>query len=57
MAYIYDTKNNYDKAIPLYKEALTYDTTVVDIYTRLSELIPGEEGNYYRTQAVKLQAQ
>jgi tetratricopeptide (TPR) repeat protein len=57
MAYIYDTKNNYDKAIPLYKEALAYDSTVVDIYTRLSELIPGEEGNYYRTQAVKLQAQ
>jgi tetratricopeptide (TPR) repeat protein len=57
MAYIYDTKNNYDKAIPLYKEALTYDSTVVDIYTRLSELVPGEEGNYYRTQAVKLKTQ
>jgi cytochrome c-type biogenesis protein CcmH/NrfG len=55
MAYIYDTKADYQKAIPLYKEALTYDSTVVDIYSRLSELIPGEEGNYYRTQAVKLQ--
>lgn len=57
MAYIYDTKADYQKAIPLYEEALTYDSTVVDIYTRLGELIPGEEGNYYRTQGAKLQAQ
>ena len=41
-------------AIDLYKEALSYDSTVVDIYTRLGELLPNEDGNYYRTQAVKL---
>lgn len=56
MAYIYDTKGDYDKAIDLYKEALSYDSTVVDIYKRLGELIPNEDGNFYRIQAVKLQA-
>ena len=55
MAYIYDTKGNFDQAIPLYKEALSYDSTVVDIYKRLGELLPNEEGNYYRTEAVKLE--
>ena len=55
MAYIYDTKGDYSKAIDLYKEALSYDSTVVDIYKRLGELLPNEDGNYYRTQAVKLQ--
>ena len=54
MAYIYDTKGDYAMAIDLYKEALSYDSTVVDIYTRLGELLPNEDGNYYRTQAVKL---
>ena len=55
MAYIYDTKGNYSNAIDLYKEALRYDSTVVDIYKRLGELLPNEDGNYYRIQAVKLQ--
>jgi Tfp pilus assembly protein PilF len=55
MAYIYDTKGNYASAIDLYKEALRYDSTVVDIYKRLGELLPNEDGNYYRIQAVKLQ--
>jgi tetratricopeptide (TPR) repeat protein len=54
MAYIYDTKGDYSNAIDLYKEALSYDSTVVDIYIRLGELLPNEEGNYYRTQAIKL---
>ena len=54
MAYIYDSKGDYARAIDLYKEALTYDSTVVEIYTRLGELLPNEEGNYYRIQAVKL---
>jgi len=57
MAYIYDTKGDPERAINLYKEALTYDSTVVDIYKRLGELIPTEEGNYYRTQAITLQSQ
>jgi Tfp pilus assembly protein PilF len=55
MAYIHDTKGNYTDAIDLYKEALRYDSTVVDIYKRLGELLPNEDGNYYRIQAVKLQ--
>jgi len=54
MAYIYDTQGEYAMAIDFYKEALSYDSTVVDIYTRLGELLPNEDGNYYRTQAVKL---
>lgn len=54
MAYIHDTKGNYAEAIPLYKEALSYDSSVVEIYQRLGELLQNEEGNYYRTQAVKM---
>lgn len=55
MAYIYDTKGDQVKAINLYKEALTYDSTIVDIYRRLGELLPNDDGSYYRTQAVRLQ--
>ncbi|HEX6224388.1 MAG TPA: tetratricopeptide repeat protein [Chryseolinea sp.] len=54
MAYIFDTQGDYSRAIDLYKEALEYDSSVVDIYVRLGELLPGDEGNYYRTQAAKL---
>jgi Tfp pilus assembly protein PilF len=54
MAYIFDTKGDYSRAIDLYKEALSYDSTVVDIYVRLGELLPNEDGNYFRTQAVRL---
>ena|SRR5688572_22120129 len=57
MAYIYDTKADYTRAVDLYKEALAYDSSVVDIYKRLGELLQGEEGNFYRTQAVKLRQQ
>jgi tetratricopeptide (TPR) repeat protein len=55
MAYIYDTKGNTGKAIELYKEALKYDNSITDIYRRLGELIPGEEGNGYRTRALEMQ--
>ncbi|MBA4056078.1 MAG: hypothetical protein C0490_15290, partial [Marivirga sp.] len=54
MAYIYDNKGDLGKAIPLYQEALSYDSSVVDIYQRLGELIPGEEGNFYRSKAIEL---
>jgi tetratricopeptide (TPR) repeat protein len=54
LAYLFDRKGDYSRAVDLYKETLTYDTTVVDIYTRLGELLPNEDGNYYRTQAVRL---
>jgi tetratricopeptide (TPR) repeat protein len=57
MGYIYDTKGDYSKAIDLYKEALSYDSTVVNINQRLGELLPNDEGNFYRTQVVKLQQQ
>lgn len=51
MAYINDTKGQTQKAIALYKEALVYDTTRVEIYSRLGELVQGEEGNAYRAKA------
>jgi tetratricopeptide (TPR) repeat protein len=55
MAYIYDTKGDYEKAINLYKEALSYDSSVVDIYKRLGELIPNADGNIYRSRGALLQ--
>ena len=57
MAYIYDTKGNMQRAIPLYKEAISYDTTRTEIYTRLGELVTGEEGNMYRQKAARYQRQ
>lgn len=54
MAYIYDTKNQMDQAIPLYKEAIQYDSTMVDIYVRLGELLPNQEGEVYRYKAAEL---
>jgi len=54
MAYIYDTKGEYDKAIRLYQEALSYDSAVVEIYQRLGELIPDENGNFYREKAAQM---
>lgn len=53
MAYVYDTKGNTQKAIPFYKEAISYDTTRTEIYTRLGELVGGEEGNQYRQKAAQ----
>jgi tetratricopeptide (TPR) repeat protein len=53
MAYIYDTKGNTQKAILLYKETLSYDTTRTEIYTRLGELVGGDEGNLYRQKAAQ----
>jgi tetratricopeptide (TPR) repeat protein len=54
MGYLYDTKGNLEKAVPLYKEALSYDSQRVQVYERLGELFPGEEGKVYRTTANKL---
>ena len=55
MAYLYDTKGNTARAIDLYKEALNYDSSVVEIHKRLGELLPGPDGEYYRTQAISLE--
>lgn len=54
MAYIYDKKGESEKAISLYQEALSYDSSIVDIYQRLGEMIPGENGNFYRSKAAEL---
>lgn len=51
LGYLYDTREEYDQAVALYQEALTYDSTATEIYQRLGELIRGEEGNYYRARA------
>jgi len=48
MGFLYQTKGDNNRAIALYKEALTYDSTVLDIYQRLGEIVPGEEGQRYR---------
>ncbi len=52
MAYIYDTKGQQEKAINLYKEALSMDSTRVDIYDRLAELEPAQ-ANSYKAQGKK----
>jgi cytochrome c-type biogenesis protein CcmH/NrfG len=46
LAYIYDTKGNLARALPLYKEALQLDSTRVDIYPRLAELEPTQAARY-----------
>jgi tetratricopeptide (TPR) repeat protein len=53
MAYICDTKGNTQRAISLYKEAISYDTTRTEIYQRLGELVEGEEGNRYRQKSAQ----
>jgi tetratricopeptide (TPR) repeat protein len=57
MAYLYDEKGEDQKAIPLYQEALQYDSTKLDVYTRLGELFPGKEGDVYRSAFRKLKEQ
>jgi tetratricopeptide (TPR) repeat protein len=51
MGYLYEVRNDNTRAIALYKEALQYDSTVVDIYKRLGDLIPGKDGDLYRLRA------
>lgn len=58
MGYLYENKQDTQRAIELYKEALSYDgypDTVADLYKRLGQLIPGDEGNAYRVKAMELQ--
>ena len=54
---VYMAQGQGQKAIALYQEALTYDTMDVYSYRKLGELIPGEDGNYYRTRALQYQQQ
>jgi tetratricopeptide (TPR) repeat protein len=48
LAEIHDSKSNRDKAIDLYKESLSYDSTNTGIYDRLSELLPNRDGEVFR---------
>jgi Tfp pilus assembly protein PilF len=57
MAYIYDVKGESGKAINLYREAIGQDSTITDIYVRLGEMVPGDEGNWYRKKAAQLKQQ
>ncbi len=54
IAYIHDTNGSIPTAIEFYKEAISLDSTQYDAYERLAELLPGEEGNVYRAEAVRL---
>jgi len=54
MAYINDTNGQIPTAIEFYKEAIGLDSTLFDAYDRLGELLPGEEGNRYRTEAIRV---
>ncbi len=49
--YLYQEKGETKKAIELYKEALSYDSSVVDIYGRLGVLLSGSEGDFFRAKA------
>lgn len=49
--YLYEIKGNTKMAISLYREALSYDSTVIDIYTRLGTLLPGSDGDFFRRKA------
>jgi Tfp pilus assembly protein PilF len=51
MAYISDTQGKNEDAVEFYREALQYDSSRVEIYQRLGELFPGEEGNEFRALA------
>lgn len=51
--YLYEVKGNTTKAVGLYKEALSYDSTVVDIYARLGLLLPGSDGDFFRKKAAE----
>lgn len=55
IAYVHDYKGDTQRAISFYKEALSYDTTITEVYSRLGELLPGEDGNPYRLKAAQYQ--
>jgi Tfp pilus assembly protein PilF len=55
MGYLYDRKGDQEKAVHLYQEALSYDSSRVEIYERLGELFPGDEGEQYRMTVKQLQ--
>lgn len=54
MGYLYDVKGETTTAISLYQEAVSYDPYKTDVFTRLGELLPGEDGEQYRMTAAQL---
>jgi len=56
LAYLYDQKGETDKAIEFYQEAISYDTTLVEVYDRLAELSPPQEAITYREMAQRLRS-
>jgi tetratricopeptide (TPR) repeat protein len=54
LGYLHDRDAENEKAVALYREALEYDSSKTEIYLRLGELYPGEEGNFYRNKAAQL---
>jgi tetratricopeptide (TPR) repeat protein len=56
MGYINQTKGKTPQAINLYKEALKYDSSVVDIYERLADIVPDNEKNWYKRKISQLQS-
>jgi tetratricopeptide (TPR) repeat protein len=54
MAFLYDQKGDVEKAVNFYGEALSYDSTRVEVYTRLGELFPNAAGEQYRLTAKRL---
>jgi tetratricopeptide (TPR) repeat protein len=57
MAYIYDTQGHQQKAIQFYREALGYDSTRIEVYSRLGELITGKDGEFYKQKVKQLKEQ
>ena len=51
--YLYEMKGDTKKAIDLYKESLSYDSSEIDIYARLGTLLPGTDGDFFRREANK----
>ncbi|MCU0384361.1 MAG: tetratricopeptide repeat protein [Cyclobacteriaceae bacterium] len=54
LGYLYDTRNQTKRAIELYKEAVYYNPNNAEVYVRLGELLPGNEGEPYRKKAAEL---
>lgn len=57
MAYIYDVKDEPQKAIEFYKETLSYDSTRLEVYNRLGEFFPGSDGDFYRNKVKQLKTE
>jgi tetratricopeptide (TPR) repeat protein len=54
LGYLCDRDKETERAIELYKEAVSFDESKTDVYVRLGELLPGKEGDEYRAKAAAL---